>query len=217
MPLQQFQIIAQDAIKRVVCESVPSLMIIGGPNGVGKSTLLESLSKMLLGQKLGSSSVNIQGTPKPVYFPPHRTPFPTNLSKSLMMSQTITSFRDVLGRVSYSANDPSNQLPQMIKSGLPRSRLHPDMATIFEVKNKIAQLEIRKNETIAAAYEKNKQIPLDSIPDFYSPIRTMVEYLLPGVTFEEVQIQGEIYRVHFKNRLGELIEFDALSSGEYQT
>ena len=47
MPLQQFQIFASGAIKRVVCENVPDLMIIGGPNGVGKSTLVELLSKRL--------------------------------------------------------------------------------------------------------------------------------------------------------------------------
>ena len=217
MPLQQFQIFAINAIKRVVCEKVPDLMIIGGPNGVGKSTLLESISKMLIGQNIGNASVNTQGTPKPVYIPPHRAPLPTNLSKLLMNSQASTSFRDTMGRDSYAANDPTNQLPRMIKDGMPRSRLYPDMATIFEVKNKIAQLEIRKNETIAAAYEKNKQIPLGSIPDFYQPIRIMVEYLLPGITFEGVQVQGEVYRVHFKNRLGEIIEFDALSSGEKET
>jgi len=217
MPLQQFQILGLHAIKRAICENVPDLMVIGGPNGVGKSTLLEALSKKLNGQNMGNTSVNTQGTPKPVYIPPHRVPYPINLSKSLMTSQVLTSYRDTLGRDSYSANDPSNQLPQMIKSGLPRSRLYPDMATIFEVKNKIAQLEIRKNESIAAAYAKNKQIPFNSIPDFYQPIRTMVEYLLPGVKFEGVTTEGEVYRVNFKNRLGESIEFDALSSGEKET
>ena len=214
MPLQQFQILELNAIKKAICENVPNLMIIGGPNGVGKSTLLESLSRIFVGQKMGNTSANIQGTPKHVYIPPHRAPYPTSLSRSLMTMQPMSSFRDALGSDTYAVNDPMGQLSPILRTSMTRSRLYPDMATIFEVKNKIAQLEIRKNETIATAYEKNKQIPLDSIPDFYQPIRTMVEYLLPGVTFDEVRIEKDVYLVYFKNRLGELIEFDALSSGE---
>jgi AAA15 family ATPase/GTPase len=43
MRIPSFQIPSQRSIALARCDNVPSLMVIAGPNGVGKSTLLNAL------------------------------------------------------------------------------------------------------------------------------------------------------------------------------
>lgn len=45
MALKRFRVEDQKALRLAVCDDVPVVMLIAGPNGVGKSTLLYSLHR----------------------------------------------------------------------------------------------------------------------------------------------------------------------------
>ncbi len=57
MPIQSFKVTDVKIIQKVFCESVPKLMIIAGPNGVGKSTLLYELRKLSGDKVKGSGKI----------------------------------------------------------------------------------------------------------------------------------------------------------------
>jgi len=60
MPIEQFTILNNGPIKRVSCDKVPALMVIAGPNGVGKSTLLETLKRNI--PSIREANVQIKAT-----------------------------------------------------------------------------------------------------------------------------------------------------------
>jgi DNA polymerase III delta prime subunit len=206
LPISRFEIRDQGPIHYAKCDNVPRILIVAGPNGVGKSTLLECL-KRRQGTVEGIKS-------QPLYIPPHRAPAPFPLYKSLPVIGPRRRFREVLRFDSFSLNAPGVSLPIYITSGTSRSRLTPDFAPYVEVKYKLAQFEQEFKDSLADVYKSRGEVPKGFMPDIWQPFRKLVSALLPGLHFEEVKIEGEICKVLFKNRLGKPIEFDDLSSGE---
>jgi AAA15 family ATPase/GTPase len=209
MPINGFQIRDIGPIKYVKCEKLPSVVIISGANGVGKSTLLEALKKR-------RGNVSIDGSGKFLYIPPYRAPAAFSLHRSLPFIGPRTRFVDMLTLDSFSFSAPGISLPYYITSGAERSRLTPDFAPHFEVKFKLAQFQQEFEHTLAEVfYKMGGKIPEGLMPkDIYRPFRDFVKRLLPGIEFKDVIIEGETYKVYFKNRTGVQVEFDQLSSGE---
>ena len=83
MPLEKFSIKGTSVIKNAECDKVSDLMVIAGPNGVGKSTLVETIAMMLRGENPTNCNITTSGSPQPVYFSPHRSPVPINFHKSI--------------------------------------------------------------------------------------------------------------------------------------
>jgi DNA polymerase III delta prime subunit len=206
LTISRFEIKNQGPIHYARCDNVPPIVIVAGPNGVGKSTLLDCLKKRQ-GTVEGIKS-------QPLYIPPHRAPAPFPLHKSLPVIGPRRRFRDVLGFDNFSLSVPGISLPNYITSGTPRSRLTPDFAPYVEVKYKLVQFEQEFKDSLTDVYRRKGEVPRGFMPDIWQPFRKLVSALLPGLHFEGVKIEGEIYKVLFKNRLGKDVEFDELSSGE---
>jgi len=105
MPVEGFEISDVSVLKHVQCTSVPKVMIIAGPNGVGKSTLLEAITNVLRETRRGKIDVKTSNSPKPVYFPPHRAPSVVSLHKSLPILGSRRKYRETLGLQNFSIDD----------------------------------------------------------------------------------------------------------------
>ena len=214
MPLEEFQVIDVPPVYQAICNNVPKLMIIAGPNGVGKSTMLEAISKMTKGQFLGKSSGKIIGEPKGVYIPPHRAPVPFAFHKSYPHTIPKIRFLDSMASDSDSFDSPIQRPPDLIRVGRQRTRNAPDFSPYFRVKTRTATFAFEAKEIVGDVYEKFGEVKKDTIPDIFEPLRTTVEFLLPGIKFDQVKVEGDFYFVNFINRNGIVVEFDTLSSGE---
>ena len=50
--------------------------------------------------------------------------------------------------------------------------------------------------------------------DIYKPFRELIRFLLPGLEFDDIVLENNIYKINFKNKTGTTVDFDQLSSGE---
>jgi predicted ATPase len=215
MPVEGFQISDVSVLKLVQCTSVPKVMIIAGPNGVGKSTLLEEITNSLRGKAKVNAIVGTSNSPKPVYFPPHRTPSVVSLHKSLPILGPRRKYRDALGLQNFSIGSPyRSDLPHYVESGIVRTRLNPDFSPHIEMKYRLTQFEQEFKDTLAELYRENRKVLQDSMPNIYKPFKDAVKQLLPGLEFDQIVVKGDHYQIYFKNRTDERVEFDHLSSGE---
>ena len=216
MPVNSFQIAGIGPIKCAQADNLPRVVILAGPNGVGKSTLLESLRDGLL--KKDKERVSIQGSGKPLYISPYRAPVSFPLHKSLPIIGPQERYIDVLQKESFSFPDVRSlvrSLPYYIISGTSRTRLAPDYAPYFEVKYRLAQIQQEFQSAVATVFTQRGEIPKGSFPkDLYGPFREVIRRFLPALEFRDILVEGETYKITFLNRAGDLIEFDALSSGE---
>jgi len=78
----------------------------------------------------------------------------------------------------------------------------------------LTQFEQEFKDTLAELYRKNKEVLQDSMPNIYKPFKDAVKQLLPGLEFDQIVVKSDHYQIYFKNRIGERVEFDYLSSGE---
>ena len=82
MRITSFKIRNERSIRYAECETVPKLMVIAGPNGTGKSTLLNSIKSQA-------------GTDNIMYVGPHRAMRRQNVQSRHLHSQSI-SFESLL-------------------------------------------------------------------------------------------------------------------------
>ncbi len=212
MPIKSFRLENVGPIKKAEANDLASVMI-AGPNGVGKSTLLENIKR-----QMGNASV--VGSGKILYIPPYRAPLSFQLHRALPFIGPRTRYTDVLALDSF--NFPSSvsgihiSMPPYFTSSNLRSRSTPDFAPYFQVKYKLVQLQHEFERILAEAFKRFEgEIPKGTMPvDIYLPLRELVRMILPGIQFSHVYLEGEEYKIYFRARTNDLVEFDALSSGE---
>jgi hypothetical protein len=211
MALNSFEITNEGPVSRAVCDSVPQVMVIAGPNGVGKSTLLNALLEL--------PSSELRGETDRPYFAPHRSPRGRNVNATNIVQMSEVSSRQTLSIHQQNRSGPSNLrnlFGTSIGGNLGRSdfRSEADFLPYYEVKRRLAQLKRSKQRQLEEIYEERNQVPEDFLPDFEDPFRDAVGSLLPGLTFKGVSDDGSTYTLNFENRDGTAVEFDDLSSGE---
>lgn len=206
MPLLSFKIEKTKAIRLASCDQVPRVMVIAGPNGVGKSTLLFEL-----GQKRGTKHTD---TARFLYQPPHRAVRRTAVRRRFLMGSGA-GFRDVLERptvegyeglnISFPSRAPDNvdEAGSTIKYVLGR------------LENKRQMAYARMVDQAAAS---GATIATKDLPDIYGPLKELTRYLLPHLEFNRIDFVNEddikcIWTRKDDSATVEL-DLDDLSSGE---
>lgn len=200
MALTRFSVQNNKAIKSASCEKVPRLMIIAGPNGVGKSTLLFAIRRR--------QGATIDG--KILYLAPHRIWRRQTVQMSNLL-QEIPHFGDLL------------QLDAL--QGFAGMRVFdgsrtPDSAdeTFGAIKHTLSKFETRKQTAVNVFLKREKKVTVEDIGNIYAPLEELTQFLLPHLKFHEIDLtKNSDVRVLFTrtDRSGKHeVELDDLSSGE---
>lgn len=216
MSLESVSISDEGPIEQVSCDRFPSLMVIAGPNGVGKSTLLRHIFDM--------SDSEFNNETHRVYFGPHRSPESSSVTEQNLLDMNQASAREVL---SYSQNRTSGYAEGVIESilgtrntggsgSLNRSDVatSPDTLPYYEVKRRIFQLHSQMGNELVEEYTTHDHVARGFWPDISEPFKKAVNDILSGVKFDGIELENHEYSLSFTNRDGSSVTFDDLSSGE---
>ncbi|RBI59522.1 hypothetical protein DMJ13_23265 [halophilic archaeon] len=222
MSLDSFRVEDEGPIDTAFCDNVPSIMIVAGPNGVGKSTTFEFIAECMDSNNHSRRGEEIEGSGKPVYLSPHRAPTSAEIDDSIIMQSSSRTFNEALStQYTLSENHfTSNSLPNFLnapQSNIERSSREADFAPYYEIKKRLAELKSERERLVTNILDREGKVVSENVPDITEQLSTAVDDLLPGVTFDEIQKEDQTYLIYFENRNGERIEFDNLSSGERDT
>jgi len=205
MALTSFRVTNQKSLRLVEATQVPPVMIIAGPNGVGKSTLLYAI-------KTGSH----QATPntKLLYQGPHRVLRRTQVQRrwlggGLKWLSDLLGINEVSGYEGLSFQNPSRSPDNVDEAG-------------STIKHTLGKIENNRQATLAYLLDRlraqGSTLDTKALPDVYEPLRTLTKYLLPHLLFSGVDFKNEDNirclwtRTDANGRLD--LDIDDLSSGE---
>jgi len=204
MPISKFRIRDQKCLRFVQCEEVPPIMMVAGPNGVGKSTLLFCLTGH-------ARDIEIERSGQILSLGPHRVWRSGSLRQQYLLEREF-SFRQAL------AGRENPRLPGFGRGG-PRDPYSADEVPAT-MKYSLAQIERRRERAITDLVDSNRgRFPTGECPDPYQPLRDMTRLLLPHLRFDRVDFASlENVRCIWRRRLAgdqEVeVDIDQLSSGE---
>lgn len=171
-------------------------MIITGPNGCGKSTVLNALR--------GAG----EGPGRTLYVGPHRTSRRQNVRMRFLGQQ----------RIEMSSLLSSNSLPGFEGMNLPssdRDAWNFDEAQSF-LKYSLCQIELERQNAIASRFDEVGTVNRADMPDVWAPLRELAHNLLPHLQFHKIDLGNRdqikcLWNVHNKDIQ---VDIDDLSSGE---
>jgi AAA ATPase-like protein len=195
MRISSFEIKNARSIQFAKCPTVPKLMVIAGPNGAGKSTLLNSLR-------------TVAGREHVLYVGPHRAIRRQSVQQRHLISAPF-HFDEILTLEGVPGHEGIRTF-----SGA-RDPWDADDSSSY-LKHSLCQVEIDRQQAIAARYDIELQIPPKSIPDIWKPLRELTNNLLPHLAFEKIDNSNRdniraLWKVHSKDTI---VDLDDLSSGE---
>lgn len=207
MALNSFKVQPIKALGVAECENVPKVMVIAGPNGVGKSTLLDEI-------RLQKGTVSNSGT-KFLYQPPHRALRKTTVQRRYLFSAGAKTYSDLL-----TGNEVSGYEGLQIAFPL-RTPDNVDEAG-STIKYTLGKIENKRQNTYAELVDKakreNRNVVTSELPDIYKPIKELTKYLLPHLVFDHIDFKNEEnIKCVWKRKDGQgetELDIDDLSSGE---
>lgn len=209
MAIRSFQVGPAKGLRYAAWDGLPNLVIVCGPNGVGKSTLLRQLFQR-------RSEFQEPGTD--VFFlGPHR-PWRTAQLSGAAMYQTPYTYRQYLGMDSFPGWQYVTPPGLEYVAGRPRQPETADEAQGL-VKYSIVRLAMQRQRLIEETYDREGgQVPRGAVPEIFEPLRELTRFLLPHLEFAKVDFENtQNIRCLFRRRdadASEVIDIDDLSSGE---
>lgn len=206
MSLRSFVVTREKSLVRAECELVPPLMIVAGPNGVGKSSLLYALKR-----RVGST---FERETQILYQPPHRAIRRQQVRRRWLQT-AFRGFSDLLAGDDVGGFEGLNiQFPQRIPDNVDESG--------STLKYTFGRLESRRQGSLSALVddvrERSGIIDTSAIADVYSPIKRLVGILVPHLEFRGISFLNEDdIRLTFRVLGSEPptdVDLDDLSSGE---
>ncbi|OHA79738.1 MAG: hypothetical protein A2747_00310 [Candidatus Yonathbacteria bacterium RIFCSPHIGHO2_01_FULL_44_41] len=206
MSLLSFRVENRRSVRLAEVSSVPPVMIIAGPNGVGKSTILYAI-------KDGAGLFN--PNTKILYQGPNRVMRKTNVHRSWLTGayksfQDLLSGTDVSGYDGLSFGDTSRRPENVDEAG-------------STIKHTLGKIENRHQNAVTTTVQRLKSagkenLSLGSLLDIYEPLKKLTEFLLPHLQFSRIDFSNEsnIKCLFQRTQNGSMIEVDIddLSSGE---
>jgi hypothetical protein len=201
--IESFRVGNEKVIDLAECTKVPRIMIVAGPNGIGKSTLLYALR----------SRKGVTGAGKILYIPPHRAWFRQKIRAMYLWGKNM-KYGDFL------SSDRIPGVEGLNLRGLSRTYDSLDEAP-STIKHILGQLETRRREVITRVFDQTGSVDKDKMPDVYEPLRKLISFFLPHLQFSHIDFAArDDVRCIFKNiyqiSKGSPLEIDIddLSSGE---
>ena len=201
MGLTSFKITKQKALQFAECSAVPRIMVIAGPNGVGKSTLLFAL-KRRQGQ--------VQCTGRVLYISPQRVWRKQQIQFNSLWDQP-RSYGDAL------CQDTIQQFGGIRIFDAERGPNSADESQ-SALKYVLSQVEATKQAAVNSVLESTGGVTKELVGDIYAPLRDLTRFLLPHLLFSRIDLgqRNDVKclwtRVDDSQRLE--IDIDNLSSGE---
>lgn len=212
MTIAKFQFVTEGPLQKARCDEVPNLMVIAGPNGVGKSTLLENLrnpSEYTTIEGEGMTYISTRGDlgRKCVYYAPHRSPTTRGIGLGDLVEMDEYDFATLM------SSSQGRNLPGV--PGNVRSRLIGDRVPYTAVKKRMADFKRKKRDLLEIAHEDEDIDIMEAVPDLVDPLQNAIEDVLPGLEFTEIdQNENDQYILRFSDQNDNTVTFDELSSGE---
>ena len=171
-------------------------MIVTGPNGCGKSTMLDGLR-------------NAPGPRGPIlYVGPHRTSGRQTVRMRYLHQKKVS-----IRQLQSGANLPSFEGVNIHSRN--RSAWDFDETSSY-LKYALCQIELDRQTALTERFDKHGEIAKGAMPDVWKPLREMTENLLPHLHFDKIDVSNRDqvkcqWTVHTKNIQ---VDIDDLSSGE---
>lgn len=208
MSLRRFKIENQKSVVLAEAVDVPAVMVIAGPNGVGKSTLLYAI-------KNGSGILD-PGDTRVIYQGPHRVIRRTAVQRRWLggpmkwLQDLMTSGGDVSGYEGLSFQNSERTPDNVDEAG-------------STIKHTLGKIENRRLALLARVVDlkvakKETSLDISSIPIIYEPLQTLTKFLLPHLVFSRIDFDNEDNIRCLWKRTDDAksveLDIDDLSSGE---
>jgi putative AbiEii toxin of type IV toxin-antitoxin system len=209
MAIRAFSIEDRGGLRRAVATDLPDVVVIAGPNGIGKSTLLFSLWEQ-------RGTFAEPGTDV-TYIGPHR-PWKKSQLSSAALSQLPYSFGQLLGMPNFPGWDQFAPPGLQAIGQQPREPQGADEALSL-LKFSIAKLEMRRLRVLGAEFDRQgSQIAAGTLGDIYKPLKDLTRYLLSHLEFDHVDFEVDrdvkcLFR-RVDADYSAVVDIDNLSSGE---
>ncbi len=207
LALESFRVANQKSLVLAECTSVPSLMVVTGPNGVGKSSLLYALKRR-------EGTVYTPPDTQVLYQPPHRAIRRQQVRRRWVQTQ-MRGFTELLAGDDVGGFEGLNiQFPQRAPDNVDESG--------STLKYSLGRVENRRQGVLAslvdAARADGRPLDTTALPDVYGPLKRLVSTLVPHLDFRGISFDNEddirlTFRVGADSAASD-IDLNDLSSGE---